>query len=244
MAASNWRNLRNEQARARLERALPARFPPTIYRHALAQPLIPPTPRLAVESYWRNHILRADRLARALAARSGQPEGWTWQVGADKGEGIPRSPRMPPAPYREAAHARGRGACCICGQPVFKFGWHADFSGAGAPNRNASWHAACIAAWKFWIAPHEQVRALKARQQHRCATSGKRLLRTAEVDHALPLYRVWREHRGMPWSDLLAFWGAPNLRVVNRAAHLEKCREEAGERSRARLDARLAAAEG
>ncbi|MEG9527532.1 MAG: hypothetical protein MIL41_17490, partial [Hyphomicrobiales bacterium] len=71
MTTSSWRDLRNEKARARLERALPAVFPAPVLQHALARLLIPPTPRLAVESYWRAHILRADRLARALAARSG-----------------------------------------------------------------------------------------------------------------------------------------------------------------------------
>jgi hypothetical protein len=75
------------------------------------------------------------------------------------------------------------------------------------------------------------VRVLKLRQRHRCATSGKRLLRSAEVDHALPLYRVWREHRTQPWPELLAYWGTPNLQVVNRAVHVDKCRDEAAERS-------------
>jgi hypothetical protein len=229
MTTSSWRTLRNVQARARLEKALPAIFPAPVLQHALARPLIPPTPRLAVESYWRNHILRADRLARALAARSGTPEGWAWQIGA---EGRAGSFRTPPAPFRDPAFARGRGACCICGQPVYRFGWHRDLWARGVPNTNAGWHAACVAAWKFWIAPHVQVRALKLRQRHRCTTTGKRLLKTAEVDHLLPLYRVWREHRDAPWPELLGYWGAPNLQVVNRAAHLDKCRDEAAERSR------------
>ncbi|MBE7246327.1 MAG: hypothetical protein INR63_15365 [Actinomycetospora chiangmaiensis] len=226
--ASVWRDRRNALARARLERALPPVFPGAVLQHALTRPLIPPTPRLAVESYWRSHILRADRLARALAARSGTPESWTWQLGA---EGRTGSFRMPPAPYRDPAFARGRGTCCICGQPVYRFGWHRDLWQRGEPNANASWHAACVAAWKFWIAPHAQVRILKRRQGHRCATSGKRLLRSAEVDHALPLYRVWREHRFAPWPELLGYWGAPNLQVVNRAVHVDKCRDEAAERS-------------
>jgi hypothetical protein len=34
---------------------------------------------------------------------------------------------------------------------------------------------------------------------------------------------------------LLAFWGAPNLQVVNKAAHLDKCAEEAAERARRRI---------
>ncbi|WP_457107905.1 hypothetical protein [Methylobacterium sp. P5_C11] len=236
MTTSSWRTLRNVQAQARLERALPPVFPTPVLRHALARPLIPPTPRLAVESYWRSHILRADRLARALAARSGTPEGWTWQLGA---EGRAGSFRMPPAPYRDPAFARGRGTCCICGQPVYRFGWHRDLWERGVPNARAGWHAACVAAWKFWIAPHAQVRALKLRQRHRCATSGKRLMRTAEVDHALPLYRVWREHREAPWPDLLGYWGAPNLQVVNRAVHVDKCRDEAAERSRTHQLARF-----
>jgi hypothetical protein len=233
MTTSSWRDLRNGQARARLERALPPVFPGAVLRHALARPLIPPTPRLAVESYWRSHVLRADRLARALAARSGAPEGWTWQIDAAAGTGgRTASFRTPPAPYRDTAFAPGRGACCICGQPVYRFGWHRDLWARGAPNANAGWHAACVTAWKFWLAPHTQIRALKLRQRHRCATSGKRLLRRAEVDHALPLYRVWREHRAVPWPDLLAYWGTPNLQVVNRTVHVLKCRDEAAERSR------------
>jgi hypothetical protein len=30
---------------------------------------------------------------------------------------------------------------------------------------------------------------------------------------------------------LLTFWGVPNLQVINRSAHVEKCAQEAGERS-------------
>ena len=47
----------------------------------------------------------------------------------------------------------------------------------------------------------------------------------------------------MAWPHLLAFWGAPNLRVVNRAIHVLKCRDEAGERSRARRDGGAVASE-
>ncbi|AWN40050.1 hypothetical protein [Methylobacterium durans] len=234
MAGSEWRALRNEQARRRLERALPAVFPAPVLRHAMSRPLIPPTPRLAVESYWRSHILRAEHLARALAARSEQPAGWTWRLASGTGGGPHASFRMPPAPFREPDYALGRGHCCICGQPVYRFGWHRDLWGAGSPNRNARWHSACVAAWKLWVAPSDQIRTLKIRQGHRCAASGKRLLRTAEVDHRVPLYRVWREHRDAPWPTQLAFWGVPNLQVVNRAVHASKCRDEAGERARTR----------
>ena len=35
--------------------------------------------------YWRAHPVRADRLARVLAARSGAPAGWTWRLGDGRG---------------------------------------------------------------------------------------------------------------------------------------------------------------
>lgn len=242
--ASEWRATRNVAARARLERALPACFPAPVLQHALARPLIPPTPRLAVESYWRAHLLRADRLARALATRSGHPDGWTWRLGTGKDSGLAATFRLPPSPFREPAHARGKGHCCICGQPVYRFGWHRDLWDAGAPNKNARWHAACVTAWKLWVAPSDQVKALKARQRHRCAASGKRLFKTAEVDHRVPLYRVWREHRDAPWPTLLDYWGAPNLQVVNRVVHVEKCGQEANERALSRRAARVAVTPG
>src|ERR1700720_4665197 len=77
---------RNRKSFARLSKALPAIFPPAVLARALTRPFIPPTPRLAIESYWRAHPVRADRLARALAARSGAPAGWTWRLG-DRGGG-------------------------------------------------------------------------------------------------------------------------------------------------------------
>jgi hypothetical protein len=222
---SAWLERRNARALVRFNAALPEKnFPKIVLRHALAARWTPELPSRAVEAYWRAHPLRADRLARALARLSGAPPGWHWDGGA--------AFRMPPAPYREAAFARGPGHCCVCGQPVFRFGWHRPLSPDERPNRRARWHAACVAAWKFWNAPSDQVRILKRVQNRRCAASGRRLLRGAEVDHRVPLFRVRREHRDAPWPDLLAFWGAPNLQVVNRGAHVQKCAAEAAERSR------------
>ena len=225
---SDWRAARNERSLARLKRSLPDPFPGAVLAHALGRPFIPPTPRLAVESYWRHHPIRADRLARALAARSEAPPDWRWRAEAAGPAGF----RAPPAPYREKAHHRGPGYCCVCGQPVYRLGWHVDLWEAGAPNRNAGWHSACVTAWKFWTAPSDFAQALRRIQQRRCTTTGKRLLRTAEVDHHVPLHRVWREHRDLPWPKLLGFWGAPNLHVINRAAHVQKSAAEAGERAR------------
>jgi hypothetical protein len=227
--SSDWRAERNRQALARLERALPAIFPAPVLIRALGRPFVPPTPRLAVDSYWRAHPLRADRLARALAIRSGAPPGWTWRLQSQRGDGLPATFRSPPAPYREAAYALGRGYCCLCGQPVYRFGWHADLWSAGR-NKNAGWHAACVTAWQFWTTPSDHARLLKRVQARRCAGSGKRLWRSAEIDHRVPLFRVWSEHRATPWPGLLAFWGLPNLQAINRDVHLAKCAAEAQDR--------------
>jgi hypothetical protein len=81
------------------------------------------------------------------------------------------------------------------------------------------------------------VRPLKRRQTLRCAETGKRLLKSAEVDHRVPLFRVWREQRGQPWPSLLAYWGLPNLQVINRAAHAAKCAAEANYRGALRAQA-------
>ena len=242
---SEWRDEINQKALARLTAALPAIFPRPALIHALERHFTPPMPRLAVDSYWRCHPLRADRLARALARRTGAPPGWMWRLAdekparvksrrADHGEPTPypASPagagsfRIPPAPYREQSYARGAGFCCICGQPVYQLGWHIDLWDRGT-NRNAVWHAACVVAWDFWKSPSDYVRVLRRLQKRRCAETGRRLWKTAEVDHRVPLFQVWREHRATPWPLLLGFWGLPNLRVINRDAHIEKCADEA-----------------
>ena len=236
MAESAWRAQRNATALARLQRNLPAIFPAPVWLHALARPFVPPTPRRAVESYWRQHPVRADQLARALAALSGAPEGWVWRSGSRKSSDAPLGFRAPPAPFREKTHARGPGYCCICGQPVFRLGWHRDLWGDAHPNRNATWHGCCVAAWKLWTAPSDHVRHLRRLQNHRCAATGARLGKDAEVDHRVPLFSVWRdaEGAGRTWPALLAYWGVPNLQVINRSAHVEKCGQESAARARLR----------
>jgi hypothetical protein len=235
---SEWRAERNRLALARLTAALPPIFPEPVLIHALQRALTPRLPRLAIDSYWRAHPLRADRLARALAAQTGAPPGWRWELAEsaptrkrgrrrlDESDWLVTSFRLPPAPYRERRHARGPGFCCICGQPVYRFGWHHDLWDRG-PNMNAVWHAACVTAWDLWRAPSDYVRLFKRLQRRHCAATGARLWRTAEVDHRVPLFEVWREHRDTPWPTLLGFWGAPNLQVINRDVHLQKCAAEA-----------------
>jgi hypothetical protein len=224
---------RNRRALARLSKRLPTIYPPALLACALNRPFIPPTPRLAIDSYWRAHPIRADRLARALAARSRAPAGWRWQLGTDRESELPLSFRTPPAPYRERVYTLGPGFCCVCGQPVYLFGWHVDLWNAGA-NKNAKWHCACVIAWQFWNAPSGEVRLLRRLQARRCGQTGRRLWKSAEVDHRVPLFRVWNEHRDDAWPKLLDFWGLPNLQIINRDVHAAKCAIEARDRRAAR----------
>jgi hypothetical protein len=231
MKMSETRALQNRRSLARLTKTLPADFPAPALIHALARRWTPPMPRLAIDSYWRAHPLRADRLARALAARSGMPKGWTWRIKSPADSDLPASFRAPPAPFREKPFARGPGFCCVCGQAVYRLGWHEDLWERG-PNRNAVWHTACVTAWRLWNAPSDYAKLLRRLQGRKCATSGARLWKTSEVDHRVPLFKVWREHRATEWPALLAFWGLPNLQVINRDQHAEKCAAEANTRRR------------
>jgi hypothetical protein len=112
MAVSTWRAQRNEKAWVRLMRNLPEVFPGAVLVHALSRPFLPATPRRTVDSYWRHHPVRADKLARALAALSGAPEGWVWRVGIQKSRPL-LSFRVPPTPFREPAYTKGPGHCCV-----------------------------------------------------------------------------------------------------------------------------------
>ena len=217
---------RNRRSLARLARRLPAIFPPAVLARALGRPFIPPTPRLAIESYWAAHPIRADRLARALAGRTGPPKGWTWCISDSCKSGLPSAFRTPPAPYRERRYSLGPGFCCVCGQLVYKLGWHRDLWNDG-PNKNAAWHCACVIAWQFWNAPNSEAGLLRRLQGRRCGLTGSRLWKDAEVDHRVPLFRVWRDHRHEGWPKLLGYWGLPNLQVINREAHVAKCATEA-----------------
>ena len=249
---SEWRDEINRKALARLNAALPEVFPQPVLIHALRRHFTPPMPRLAIDSYWQAHPVRADRLARALAGRSGTPPGWIWRLADEKPSRVKQrgrkaddvkpdwlaaSFRVPPAPYRERHYALGPGFCCICGQPIYRFGWHVDLWDRGA-NRHAVWHAACVVAWDFWTAPGDHAGVLKRLQQRRCAETNGRLWKTAEIDHRVPLFRVWREHRYTPWPLLLGFWGVPNLQVINRDVHAGKCAIEAQFRRTAPAGAR------
>jgi hypothetical protein len=188
MKMSETRDLANARALARLTKALPEIFPKPVLTYALNRRWTPPMPRLAVDGYWRAHPLRADRLARALARRSGTPDGWTWRLKEGRKSDLPASFAQPPAPYREKRFSRGPGFCCVCGQPVYRLGWHEDLWERGA-NRNATWHTACVVSWRLWNAPSDYAKLLRRLQQRRCAETGARLWKTCEVDHRVPLFR-------------------------------------------------------
>lgn len=226
----------NQRALARLTKSLPDIFPAAVLSRALSSSFVPPMPRLAIDSYWRAHPIRADRLARKLATASGAPSGWTWQISDHRKSGLPSTFRIPPAPYRERAHARGPGFCCVCGQAVYRFGWHVDLWGSG-PNKNANWHSACVVAWQLWNAPSGHAKLLRRVQGKRCTSTGGRLWKDAEVDHRIPLFRVWSDYRDAPWPSLLTYWGLPNLQVINRESHAAKCATEARDRQAARSSA-------
>ena len=233
---SKWqeeKDERNRRSLARLAKSLPDIFPPVVLSRALSRTFVPPTPRLAIDCYWGAHPLRADHLARALAARSGAPSGWSWRINDNRKSGLPTTFRTPPAPYRERAYARGPGFCCVCGQPVYRFGWHVDLWDTGA-NRNAVWHSACVVAWQFWTAPSDHARLLRRLQALRCGETGGRLWKNAEVDHHIPLFRVWSEYWDVRWPALLDYWGLPNLQLINRDVHVAKCATEAQHRRAAR----------
>src|SRR5688500_137845 len=87
----------NTRARTALESSGPGVLPRAVLAHALRLPWIPRTSRAAVDAYWAAHPIRAERLSRGLANRSGAPPGWHWRIGADEGPG--KSFRMPPLPY-------------------------------------------------------------------------------------------------------------------------------------------------
>lgn len=132
--------------------------------------------------------------------------------------------RTPPKPYAEG--------CPMCGLPRFALGWHYDWNGSGeTPPGRGHWHKACAAAFRLMTAPRDFEMFFRRRQGNRCSLSGVLLGETVDIDHMIPLYRVYRDFGHLDPDELVGFWGPANLRAVDPVAHKEKCAFEARERS-------------
>jgi hypothetical protein len=209
-----WLRLRNKGAAARLLAAVPAHFPKPVLRHALAARWIPELPSRAVEFYWR-----ATRCAPI---------------------GLPGRSPAAAARRRAGTGARARAS----GRRRRRTATRALPGGRGIAAFAAS-RCSALAGTAILPAPAARAAGSGTRPASRrgsSGTRGRRLLRGAEVDHRVPLFQVRRERQDLAWPDLLTFWGAPNLQVVNRAAHVAKCSAETAERARLRAAAQLPAA--
>ena len=102
---------------------------------------------------------------------------------------------------------------------------------------DGEYRVVCVSPVGGDMNPEEVNKLIRRLQGRKCAQTGGRLWKTSEVDHRVPLFRVWREHRDMEWPALLAFWGLPNLQIINRDAHAAKCAAEATSRRRIVLPA-------
>lgn len=100
------------------------------------------------------------------------------------------------------------------------------------------WHAPCVDAWRRWTSGAGLWRFLAERQGWVCAETGKPLrepagylLRTPEVDHKVPLWRVRAEAAQHQWPDVLRFWDIGNLQALSPEGHRLKTAREAAERA-------------
>lgn len=179
------------------------------------------TPRDLVDRYFRSHPRRTDRLAILLATKTGAPCGWSWERHIEDMQtrfwSRNFSFRQPPVPWQRHT---GVGRCCLCGQPIYRFGWHQPWGGWKVTSDKAGWHAVCKTAYLRWLNPGHGIAA------------------GHEADHFIPLYRVYRElGRTGRWPDILWYWSTFNIQILTTEEHQRKSAREAGERARFRVDA-------
>ena len=94
-----------------------------------------------------------------------------------------------PQPHSANRPIRRDLAIAVCaGSPYFGSAGIGTFGATGAQIK--TWHSCCVAAWNLWIAPSDHVRHLKVLQKRRCFATGERLIKNAEVDHRIPLFKV------------------------------------------------------
>lgn len=196
------------------------------------------TPGLRVERYWYRHPLRAFALMRALMIANNDPyeQGWpeiksvgrsTWtpagryefKISAEK----PMF-RKPPMPYLKG--------CPMCGQKRYNLGWHTNWDGKGESSRG-KWHAACRSAYLLMTKPSEFSDFFIDLQDGLCAISGILLedAKRIDIDHIIPLYRVYRDYSHLQPEQLVQFWGPRNLRAISNKSHKKKNIFEAAERA-------------
>jgi len=211
------------------------------------------------ESWWAARPWLAHSTALMLCRRSAWQGNWR-ELCVDQrnkpnpNQGRPGEPwfitvpvvnhRRPPAPFYEGQES----GCRVCGQPVYTGG---EFYARGRQPGPGRWHSCCVAAWKLWTAPGEYRKLLAEAQRFRCTETSKplRFLHrhpwqkpselprlvwdVIEVDHQVPLWRVYREAQEA-WPEVLHYWGPGNLRALSRDGHQAKTSREAKERARGR----------
>lgn len=192
---------------------------------------------------------RAEATTRILCWRSGPRPDYDWRpaprpycIISDRREysgGAPmRTHRNPPLPFH--ADPSRPGWCRICGQPINeRGGWRMSFR--RPQSTRLTWHPVCTTTYFLWAQTSNYAAMVAFRQGGLCALTGepigppaKEYVTNIEVDHVVPLFRVARDHADLPWCEMIRFWGLSNLQALSRAGHLQKCAEEARERSRNR----------
>ena len=130
------------------------------------------------------------------------------------------SHRKPPLP--EGWESPTPGTCKWCGLPI--------------PDKNgkksrATWHEACVLAYKLIHWPSVTRRAVWRRDHGRCRSCGVICPRGSHwhVDHIQPLIQA---------NGDISFWKMPNLQTLCLACHNKKTSLESKARAKARADAK------
>lgn len=194
------------------------------------------TPSLRVQRYWYRHPFRAFYLMRALMRENPRPFSREWPEMKSNGKTI-KTPsgrwefkiskerpqfRKPPQPYL--------GGCPMCGGVRYNLGWHSDWDGKGK-SKQGWWHQSCSSAYRLMTSPAEFSQVFYDRQGGFCALTNDPLSDSYDIDHIIPLYRVFRDFGHLEQDELIGFWGPGNLRAITKEAHKRKNAYEAAERS-------------
>jgi hypothetical protein len=189
--------------------------------------------RLCDRFVWGAHLLRVIAWRVRLLAAAKRPAAGTGGSATTARSGChPHSGRRPR--LIENAPTRWARAFAVCAGNRFIASAGMSIYGTRGPTRMRSGTAH---AWPHGNSGMRRVitqRLLRHLQARRCNESGGRLWKSAQVDHPVPLFRVWSEHRDAPSPKLVGYWGLPNLQVINRDVHAEKCATEAQDRRAAR----------